>query len=362
MKAAVCREFGAPLVVEDLRLDPPEEGEVRVDVAACAICHSDIHYIEGAWDGRLPAVYGHEAAGIVESVGAGVEAVRPGDRVVISLIRSCGRCFFCARGEPYLCEAEFPGDRRGRLHTTEGERVHAAMHTGAFAEQVVVDASQLAVVPDVVALDAASLLACGVITGLGAVVSTAAVPAGSSVVVIGTGGVGLNSVQGALISGAQPIVALDVSSAKLEAATSFGATHALDPASCDPVAEVRALTEGRGADYVFVTVGSTQALEQGLGLLRRGGTLVVVGLPPSDAAFGVVAVDFAFDGQRILGSNMGSTRLETAIPALVELYGQGRLKLDELITARFPLEQINEAIAAVGDGSTLRNVIVFDAE
>jgi S-(hydroxymethyl)glutathione dehydrogenase / alcohol dehydrogenase len=360
VKAAVCRAFGEPLQIEELVLRAPQAGEVLVRVAACAICHSDIHYAEGAWGGRLPAVYGHEAAGFVESVGAGVDAVRPGDRVVISLIRSCGRCFFCTRGEPYLCEAEFPGDGRRKLHTTDGQAVHAALNTGAFAEQVVVDPSQLAAVPDSMPLDVASLLGCGVITGFGAVVSTAEVRVGSSVVVIGTGGVGLNSVQGAVISGAQPIVALDVSPAKLEAATAFGATHTLDPAACDPVAEVRALTEGRGADYVFVTVGAVQALEQGLGLLRRGGTLVVVGLPPSDAAFGVVAVDLAFDGLRILGSNMGSTRLESAVPALVELYGHGRLKLDELITARYPLEQINKAIAAVGDGSTLRNVIVFE--
>lgn len=362
MRAAVCREFGAPLVIEELVLDPPEEGEVRVDVAACAICHSDIHFAEGAWGGRLPAVYGHEAAGVIESVGAGVQAVSPGDRVVISLLRTCGRCFFCTRGEPYLCETKFPIDGRGRLHTTDGEPVHVAMHTGAFAEQVIVDVSQLAVVPDDMPLDVAALLACGVVTGLGAVVSTAEVTVGSSVVVIGTGGVGLNSVQGALISGAQPIVAVDVSPAKLEAARAFGATHALDPAACDPPTEVRALTGGRGADYVFVTVGSTEALEQGLDLLRRGGTLVVVGLPPSGATFGVVAVDLAAEGRRILGSNMGSTRLGVAVPALVELYRRGRLKLDELITARYPLERINEAIAAVGDGSTVRNVIVFDDE
>jgi len=362
VRAAVCRAFGAPLAIEDLMLDPPQAGEVRVDVAACAICHSDIHFAEGAWGGKLPAVYGHEAAGIVESVGAGVEAVCPGDRVVVSLIRTCGRCFFCTRGESYLCEAEFPIDAGGRLHTTDGEPVHVAMRTGAFAEQVVVDVSQLAVVPDFVALDVASLLACGVITGLGAVVYTAEVAAGSSVVVIGTGGVGLNSVQGALICGAQPIVALDPSPAKLEAATAFGATHTLDPAACDPVAEVRALTGGRGADYVFVAVGSTSALEQGLCLLRSGGTLVVVGLPPSDASFGVVAVDFAGEGRRILGSCMGSTNLGIAVPALVDLYQRGRLKLDELISARFPLERINEAITAVGDGTTLRNVIVFDTE
>ncbi len=359
MKAAVCRAFGAPLVVEDLHLGPPQHGEVRVDIGACAVCHSDIHFAEGAWGGRLPAVYGHEAAGVVESVGPDVQAVQPGNHVVVTLIRSCGRCFFCTRGEPYLCDTKFPIDAEGRLEDDGGNRVHPAMKTGAFAEQVVVDQSQLAVVPDTMPLDVASLLACGVITGLGAVVSTAQVPVGSSVVVIGTGGVGLNSVQGALISGARPIVAVDLSPAKLAAATEFGATHVLDPAGCDLAAEVRALTGGRGADYVFITVGSTQAIEQGLGLLRSGGTLVVVGLPASGATFGVEAVDFAGEGRRILGSNMGSTRVATAIPALVDLYQQGRLKLDELITARYPLEEINEAIAAVLRGEALRNVIVF---
>jgi Zn-dependent alcohol dehydrogenase len=362
VRAAVCHAFGAPLAIEELVLDPPEQGEVKVRIAACAICHSDIHFAEGAWGGRLPAVYGHEAAGIVESVGAGVDAVRPGDRVIVSLLRSCGRCFFCARGEPFLCEAEFPIDAGGRLRTTSGESVKAGLRTGAFAEQVVVHPSQLAAVPDFMPLDVASLLACGVVTGLGAVVATARVPVGSSVVVIGTGGVGLNSVQGARLSGAEPIVALDLSRAKLEAATVFGATHTLDPATCEPAEEVRALTEGRGADYVFVTVGSTQALEQGLGLLRRGGTLVVVGMPPSGATFGVAAVDLAYDGQRILGSNMGSTRLGIAVPTLVDLYRRGRLKLDELITERYPLERINEAIEASGRGDALRNVIVFPTE
>jgi S-(hydroxymethyl)glutathione dehydrogenase / alcohol dehydrogenase len=360
VKAAVCRTFGSPLVIEDLVLGPPEAGEVRICVAACAICHSDIHFAEGAWGGALPAVYGHEAAGVVDEIGTGVTGVRPGDRVVVSLIRSCGRCPSCARGRPYLCATEFPIDGSGRLRTHDGEPVHVAMRTGAFAEQVVVHPSQLAVVPDSMPLDVASLLACGVITGLGAVVSTAAVPVGASVVVIGTGGVGLNSVQGALLSGARPIIALDLSPAKLTTAASFGATHTLDPASCDPVVEVHALTEGRGADYVFVTVGSTPAMELGLALLSRGGTLVVVGLPPSGATFGVVAVDFAGLGQRILGSNMGSTRLGIAVPMLVDLYLEGRLKLDELISARFRLEEINEAIAGVGDGSTLRNVIVFE--
>jgi S-(hydroxymethyl)glutathione dehydrogenase/alcohol dehydrogenase len=362
VKAAVCRAFGAPLEIEELRLAPPQAGEARVQVAACAICHSDIHFAEGAWGGALPAVYGHEGAGIVVDVGPDVRAVRPGQRVVISLLRACGRCFFCSRGEPHLCEAELPGDHHGRLRTEAGEPVVQAMNTGAFAEEVVVDESQLAVVPDTLPLDVASLLGCAVVTGVGAVMDRAAVTEGSSVVVIGTGGVGLNSVQGAVLCGASPLVAVDVSAAKLALAREFGATHTIDAAAGDLEAEVRALTDGRGADYVFVTVGQATAIEQGLTLLRRGGTLVVVGMPGTGETFRVPAVDFVHDDVRILGSKMGSTHLGRTVPRLVELYEQGRLKLDELVTARYPLEQINDAIAASSRGDALRNVIVFEVE
>jgi Zn-dependent alcohol dehydrogenase len=360
VRAAVCRAFGQPLGIEELVLDPPRAREVKVRMAACAICHSDIAFADGAWGGELPAVYGHEAAGVVEELGSGVRTLAPGDRVVVSLLRACGRCFFCERDEAHLCEGDFPSDRETGLHTREGEPVHPAMHTGAFAEEVVVDESQLAVVPDSVSLEVASLLGCGVVTGVGAVVDRAAVPAGSSVVVIGTGGVGLNAVQGAVVCGAEPIVALDVAPAKREAALRFGATHALDPASENARAAVRELTGGRGADFVFVTVGRAAAIESGLGLVRRGGTLVVVGMPPSGERFGVVAVDLAYNDVRILGSKMGSARLALAVPRLVELYEQGRLRLDELITARYPLERINEAIADARNGDALRNVIVFE--
>jgi Zn-dependent alcohol dehydrogenase len=359
MKAAVCYAFGKPLVVEDIELDPPQAGEVEVRLAACAICHSDIHYMEGAWGGTLPAVYGHEAAGVVEQVGPQVSAAKPGDRVVVSLIRSCGRCFFCARGESHMCETTFPLDGAGRLRAKDGRALHQGLRTGAFAEYAVVEESQVVPLPDDMPLDSASLLACGVITGLGAVVNTARVPAGSSVVVIGTGGVGLNSVQGAVLCGAQPIIAVDLQAGKLEAARAFGATHAIDPTAQDARDAVRSLTQGRGADYVFVTVGSAKAIEQGLGLLRRAGTLVMVGMPASGAKAEIEAVEFANDGQRLLGSKMGSTRLSVDVPKLVELYEQGRLKLDELITARYPLAQINEAIAAVKRAEALRNVIVF---
>jgi len=362
VKAAVCRSFGKPLQIEDLQLDPPRTGEVRIAVAACAICHSDIHFADGAWGGALPAVYGHEAAGVVEEIGPDVHRVKFGDHVVVSLLRSCGRCFFCERDESHLCEGEFPADREPRLHTRDGEPVAQAMHTGAFAEEVVVDESQVAVVPPLLPYDVASLLGCSVITGLGAVLNRAEVPEGSSVVVVGTGGVGLSSIQGAVLCGAEPIIASDVSCAKRDAAKLFGATHAVDPAGDDPAAEVRALTGGRGADYVFVTVGRVDAIEQGLTYVRRGGTLVVVGMAAAGEMFGVMAVDLVHDDIRILGSKMGSARFEIAVPRIVELYESGRLKLDELITGRFRLDEINEAIAASRDGDTVRNVIVLEAE
>jgi Zn-dependent alcohol dehydrogenase len=360
VKGAVCREFGAPLVIEELELDPPERGEARVRVVACAICSSDVAFAAGAWGGSLPAVYGHEAAGIVEEVGSEVTGIRPGDRVVVSLIRSCGRCFFCERGEPYLCEGQFPGDREGRLRTRGGEPVHQAMHTAAFAEEVVVDQSQLAVVPDSIPLDLASLLGCGVLTGFGAVAERAAIPAGASVLVIGTGGVGLSSVQAAAIRSAAPIIAVDVSPAKREIALRLGATHFVDAARLDATDEIRRLTDGRGADYVLVTVGRAEAVERGLVCVRRGGTVVVVGMPPSGETFSVEAVTLANDDVRVLGSKMGSARLSSAVPQLVEHYEQGRLELAALVSARYPLDEINEALEASRRGDTLRNVIVFE--
>ena len=360
MKAAVCYEFGKPLVIEKVVLDPPQAGEVKVRVAACAICHSDIHYLEGAWGGTLPAVYGHEAAGIVTEVGAGVTLTKPGDHVVVTLLRSCGRCFYCAQGQPHLCETQIALHKESRLHTKDGRSIVQGVATGAFAEYVVVHESQVVAIPTNVPFASASLLACGVITGLGAVVNTAHVPSGSSVVVIGAGGVGLNSVQGARLSGAQPIIAIDLLPSKLAAAQTFGATHLLQATEDDVQTAVLALTQGRGADYVFVTVGSGKAIEQGLTLVRRGGTFVMVGMPASGVKLQVEAANFAGDSQHIIGSKMGSTRLQVDVPKLVELYHQDRLKLDELVTKCYPLEEINEAIAAVNRGEALRNVIVFE--
>lgn len=359
MKAAVCREFGKPLIIEDLDIRPPQSGEIRVRLAACAICHSDIHYMEGAWGGELPAVYGHEAAGIVDGIGPGVDLIRPGDHVVVTLIRACGHCYFCARGEPYMCETQFSLDEQTPLCDRTGAPVVHGLRTAAFAEFVVVHQSQVVKIPDAMPLDSASLLACGVITGLGAVVNTAKVPAGSSVVVIGAGGVGLNSVQGARLAGAHPVIAVDLADIKLEAAVEFGASHAINPSRQDLPAVVRTLTAGRGADYVFVTVGSGPAITDGVGLLRCSGTCIVVGMPAVGVKMDIEAVDFAGMGQTVTGSKMGSTRPHIDVPKLVELYDNKRLKLDELVTARYPLDEINEAVAAANNGEALRNVIVF---
>ena len=357
MKAAVCRGFGEPLTIEEIEIDPPKQGEVQVRMAACAICHSDILYMNGGWGGVLPAVYGHEAAGVVEAVGPGVTRAAVGDHVVVSLLRSCGDCYFCAQGEHAQCETDFPLDREKRLHGADGDLVQG-LRTGAFAELTVVEESQVVPIPRDVPLESASLLACGVITGLGAVTNTAKLPAGASAVVIGTGGVGLNSVQGAALSGAGRIIAVDTAEEKLAAAGRFGATDGL-LAGNDLPERVRALTEGRGADAVFVTVGSARAIEQGFELLRKGGSLVVVGMTPDGVKAQFEAVAFADGAYKVLGSKMGGTRLSVDIPRLVALYRQGRLKLDELITGRYRLEQINQAIADVAKPETLRNVVVF---
>ena len=357
MKAAVCHAFGEPLRIEDVELRGPGVGEVSVRLAACAICHSDVAFMQGAWGGELPAVYGHEAAGVVEEVSEGVDDVAEGDHVVVTLVRSCGQCPQCLRGEPALCErlAEFPLSQSTPLSTRDGRPIHQGVRTGAFAERVTVDASQVVPIPHDVPLDAASLLACGVVTGVGAVVNTAKVEPGSSVVVYGAGGVGLNVVQGAVLAGAQLIVAVDLLDAKLEAAQRFGATQVLNATRDDVEAEVRTLTGGRGADYAFDASGAIAAIEEGARLIRRGGTLVLVGLPPTGAKVAFDAEAVADNALRIVGTKVGSVRPQVDIPELVGLYREGRLKLDELITSRWQLEQINEAVAADG----IRSVILL---
>ncbi len=360
MKAAVCRAFGAPLEIEDISIAAPGPNDILVDIKACAICHSDISYADGSWGGTLPAVYGHEAAGIVLETGANVTNCKPGDHVVVTLIRSCGHCHYCNAESLVMCEQVFPQQVESPLHDKDGNPLEQAMATGAFAERVCVHHSQAVVIPDDIPFASASLLACGVITGYGAVTNTAHMKAGSNVAVIGCGGVGLNAVQGAALNGATTIIAIDMADSKLVAAKEFGATHSLNPSVDDVPARVMELTDRRGVDAVFVTVGAKAAFNSAFDLITKNGSVVIVGMPPTGVMAEYDPGTMAAWNQKILGSKMGETVITRDIPALVELYQSGKLKLDELVTATYPLEQINEAIASVKRGEALRNVIVFE--
>lgn len=359
VKAAVCREFNAPLVIEDIELSPPGPHDVVVDVKACAICHSDILFAEGAWGGALPSIYGHEAAGVVRETGAKVEGVKPGDHVVVTLIRSCGSCYYCSRGSRVMCEETFDLDRAGPYHSPSGESLFQSMRAGAFAERIVVHESQMAVVDKSIPFAQASLLACGVITGYGAVTNTAQVKPDQTVAIVGCGGVGLNAIQGAAHSGASVVIALDLSAAKREIAKEFGATHAFDPSDPATPDAIKALTHGRGVDFVFVTVGAKRAFDGAFDYITKSAAVVVVGMPASGVYAQYDPGTLAAWNQRILGSKMGEAVVARDIPALAQSYLEGRLKLDELVSNQYPLEKINEAIAEVKTGNVMRNVIVF---
>ncbi|MEO1638546.1 MAG: Zn-dependent alcohol dehydrogenase [Pseudomonadota bacterium] len=356
IKAAVCHAFNSPLTIEEVTLAAPGSGEVEVTLKACAICHSDISYMDGAWGGTLPAVYGHEAAGYVTGVGDGVRGVADGDPVVVTLIRSCGTCPTCASGTPTACETDLA---TGPITSADGATVHQAMYTGGFAEKVVVDQSQIVKLPADMGMEAAALLACGVITGVGAVVNAAHLRAGQDVVVIGAGGVGLNAIQGARIAGARRIVAVDMSEEKLAIAKEFGATDGVLATEAKPWRAAKAAM-GRGADAVFVTVGAIPAYDTALQYLTSGGKVIMVGMPHTGAKSTYEPVMLAATGQGMVGSKMGDVVISRDIPWMVDLYQQGRLKLDELISGRWSLEQINEAVADTRTGSAKRNVIVFE--
>ena len=289
----------------------------------------------------------------------GVTRLKVGDHVVATLIRNCGFCPACSEGAPVFCEEVFPLDRATPLHDDAGKPIVHGLRTGAFAEHIVVDQSQAVAIPKDIPLDSAALIACGVLTGLGAVVNTAGVKAGSSVVIIGCGGVGLNSIQGARLSGASPIIAVDIEPLKLAAAREFGATETINARSENVVERAAALNGGRKADWVFVTVGVKGAAEQGVSLMKRNGATVLVGMPASGVMATIDPGWLAADGQRILGSKMGSARPTIDVPRIVQLYREGRLKIDQLISGRYRLESINEALASSRSGAAVRNVIVF---
>ncbi len=360
MKAAVCVQFGQPLKIEDIEMAAPAGGQIKVRLAATAICGSDIHAIRGALSANTPLLAGHESAGYVAEVGAGVTALKAGDRVVISLVASCGHCLYCSGGLPHLCESEFPLKKHSPLHKRNGQSVENLAQVASFAEFALVDQSQAVKIPATIPMDRAALLGCGVITGFGAVVNRAKVETLSSVVVVGVGGVGLNSVQGAVLSGAYPIIAVDVSDSKLQTALSFGATHTVNARLGDAVTAVRNLTSGRGADYVFVSVGNTSSMEQGFQMSGRRGMTVLIGLPDPVDRMRLSPYDFIGPERVLTGCHMGSINLQVDIPKLIELYQSDKLKLDELISGHYRLSEINTAIASVEKGEAIRNIIMFE--
>jgi len=356
IKAAVCTEFGAPLRLESLELRAPQAGEIEVTLEAVAICHSDIHFAEGAWGGDLPAVYGHEAAGRVSAIGPGVSDLIEGQRVVVTLIKACGTCPNCAIGKPTICET--PGTGPSPLAREDGTHVVQAMNCGAFAERLVVNQSQVVPLPDDMPPEAVALMACGVITGVGAVINAGRLRAGEDVVVIGAGGVGLNAIQGARIAGARRIVAVDMTQDKLDTAMAFGATDGVLATSDAPWTEVLSIL-GRGADLVAVSVGAIPAYNTAPRYLGWGGRMVMIGMPHSGAMAEYEPVVLAYMAQGMTGSKMGDVVIRRDIPWLADLYRQGRLKLDDLVSGRWSLDQINEAITDTKTGGAKRNVIVF---
>lgn len=356
-RAAVSYTFCEPLIVEEVELAPPRQDQVHVRIGAVAICHSDISYIDELWGGRLPAVWGHEAAGVVVATGSAVDDVRVGDNVAVTLVRACGACGQCNTSRSVACTGVF--DDVSPLRTMSGEVITQGMNTAAFAEDVVVHVSQVVPLPDGLSFGAGALLACGAVTGFGAVANTAGVESGSSVVVIGTGGVGLHAVQAAVAVEASPIIAVDLNRIKLDWASRLGATHTIDPSRADVGRAVAAATGGRGADYVVVTTGSAAVLDSSHDLLAPGGALVLVGLPPTGVTMALDVAGLASANQRVLGSKLGTTTIRTDVPLLADRYLRGLHELDGLISGRFAFDQINRAIEAARRSESIRIVIDF---
>jgi len=363
MRASVLFEQRTPLKVEDVELEAPRAGEVRVRMAASGVCHSCLHAADGSWANvPVPIVLGDEGAGVVEAVGPGVQTLTAGDHVILSWAPTCGRCHYCVIGRPNLCEQRRPGQGVLPEGTTRmslgGRPVYQYGHVATYASVTVVAESSAIAIDRTMPLERAALIGCSVMTGVGAVINTAAVPPGASMAVFGVGGVGLNAVQGGAMVAAQPIIAVDVVGSKLESARQLGATHAIDASREDPVAEIRRITR-RGADFTFVAVGDARAVGQAADALAPGGTCVVIGVPATGAT---VPLDVRplVTGERVIrGSSYGSARTREDLPRLVELYRGGRLKIDELITRRYGLEEANEAFRALAAGELSRGLIVF---
>lgn len=372
VRAAVLNERGAqppyarskPLVIDEVELRDPGPGEVLVRIGAAGLCHSDLSVINGDRPRPTPMALGHEAAGVVEALGPGVDDLKKGDHVVLVFVPSCGHCGPCAEGRPALCEAGAAANTAGTL--LSGERrifrddkpIYHHMGCSAFAEAAVVSRRSLVKIDPELPLEEAALFGCAVLTGVGAVVNTAQVRAGASVAVVGLGGVGLASLLGAVASGARTVVAVDVSREKLELARSLGATHAFEAGDADLVQKVRQATGG-GVEYAIEMAGSVRAFEAAYRITRRGGTTITAGLPPPDATWPMPPTHLVAEERTIKGSYIGTCVPTRDLPRFIELYRRGKLPVNRLMSGRLRLEQINEGFDRLHEGRAVRQVLEF---
>jgi S-(hydroxymethyl)glutathione dehydrogenase/alcohol dehydrogenase len=360
--AVLCRELNKPVTVERIAVDPPQRGEVRVKLGACGVCHSDLSAVNGTIGLPLPLVLGHEGAGVVEDVGEGVSDLAKGDHVIFSFIYMCGKCRFCVAGRPVLCLEQgkaltTPLAGTPRAHDAAGKALGIFSGCGSMAEYATVSAENLIKIDASIPLDVAALVGCGVTTGVGAVFNTAKVVPGSSVAVFGCGGVGLSVIQGARIAGAEKIIAIDTLPAKLEMAKKFGATDTLLSTS-DAVKPLKAMTSG-GPDYAFECVGSGELAGTAFRAIRRGGLAVVVGVAKPSDSTSLRTMSLPFEEKTITGSYFGSCVPRVDFPRMLALYLAGRLKLDEMITRRYAIDEAPRAFADLQSGANARGVIVF---
>ena len=360
MKAAVFREVNKPMEIEDITISKPGPREVLIRTKAAGICHSDMHFFNGSYPGKLPMVLGHESAGVVEQVGSDVHYVKPGDHVITCLSVFCGHCDQCLTGHLSLCQE--PEMSRGKEEepriSHNDQPLTPFAQLGSFAEMMLVHEHALVKVREDMPMDRAALIGCGVTTGIGAVIHTASVEPGSTVAVIGCGGIGLSAINGAALAGASRIIAVDMVASKLELARKFGATDLVDASDGEAIENVRELTGG-GVHYSFEAIGLKATAEQAFRMLRPGGTATVIGMIPPGQMVELHGVDFLAE-KKIQGSMMGSNRFRVDMPRFVDFYLQGKLHLDDMISNRIALPDINEGMAALKTGEIARSVIMFD--
>jgi len=359
MKAAVFHGPQKPLTIENVDVAQPIGREVLVRTVASGVCHSDLHFVDGYYQFPAPAILGHEAAGIVESVGPHVTEFKPGDHVIACLSVFCGHCSYCLTGRTHLCQSRpVRTPQEPPKLTWNGSPVNQFANLSAYAEKMLVHENGLVKVRDDMPLDRGALIGCGVTTGVGAVLNTARVEAGATVAVYGAGGVGLAVIQGARIAGAGMIIAVDVFEKKLAQARELGATHTVDASKGDPVKAIRELTNG-GVEYAFEAIGLKKAAEQAFECIRPGGTATVIGMIPVGQKLELEGSVFLRE-KRIQGCSMGSNRFKVDMPKYVDFYQRGLLRLDEMITRRGRLEDVNDAFRAMKAGEVARTVLMFD--